>query len=116
MSGRSANELHLVGAVQALQRLKKELPVTLYTTSGYLRDGLTRWLEGWQRRNWLTNDGRPVSNRTHWQQLAGLRNRYAIEVILARRDNGYCLLQEAKELAREYSRSVDPRRSGQFSS
>jgi ribonuclease HI len=116
MSGRSANEFHLVAAMEALLVVKKKLPVTLYTTSGYLRDGLTRWLEGWQRRNWLTNDGRPVSNRSLWQQLAGLRNMYAIEVILTRRDNGYCLLQEAKELAREYSRSTDSRRSGQFSS
>ena len=107
MSGRSANELHLVAAVQALRALKKKLPVTLYSTSGYLRDGLTRWLEGWQQRNWLTSEGRPVSNRTAWQELARLQKEYAVEVVLSRRKHGYCLLQEAKELAREYGRKPE---------
>ncbi len=102
VTGRSANEIHLVAAVQALQVLKKKLPLTLYTTSGYLRDGLNRWLDSWQRRNWQTSSGKPVSNQALWRKLAALQRDHAIEVMVSQRENGYCLLQEAKALAREY--------------
>jgi len=102
LTGRSANEIHLVAAVQALQAIKKKLPVTVYTTSGYLRDGLTQWITGWQARDWQTSAGHPVSNQGLWRQLAALQHAYAIEVVVTHRKNGYCLLQEAKELAREY--------------
>jgi len=101
-AGRSANEIYLFAAVQALLLLKRRLPVTLYTTSAYLCDGMTRWLDGWQRRDWQTSNGRPVSNVQLWRKLATLRKTYGIKVVLAKRKNGYCLLQEAKELAREY--------------
>ena len=107
MSGNSANAVHLAAAIQALRGLKKNIPVTLYTTSGYLRDGLTRWLDGWQRRNWLTSSGDPVSNRDLWQELAVLQQKYGVAVVVARRKNGYCHLQEAKELARAYSREQE---------
>jgi len=107
LSGSSANAVHLAAAIQALRVLKKNIPVTLCTTSGYLRDGLTRWLAGWQRRNWLTSSGDPVSNRHLWQELAALQQEYGIAVVVARRKNGYCHLQEAKELAREYARKQE---------
>ena len=67
--GSSANQFHLLAAIAGLSVLKRPLPVTLYTTSGYLRDGISRWLAGWQRRGWLTSEGKAVSNRAHWQRV-----------------------------------------------
>jgi ribonuclease HI len=101
--GGSANQFHLTAAIAGLSALKKELPVILYTTSGYLRDGLEGWLIGWQKRGWTTREGKPVSNRKLWQQLAALAGRYRVEVRVVSRKNGFCLLQEAKELAREWT-------------
>lgn len=100
--GSSANQFHLMAAIAGLSALKRELPVTLYTTSGYLRDGLHRWLVGWQQRGWTTREGKPVSNRKLWRQLAAFAGRYRVEVRVVSRKNGFCLLQEAKELAREW--------------
>lgn len=105
--GSSANEFHLLAALAGLSALKRPLPVTLYTTSGYLRDGITRWLSGWQQRGWLTSEGKEVSNRSHWQQLLPLVGRYEVDVQVVSRKDGFCLMQEAKELAREWHPTVN---------
>jgi len=103
--GDSANQFHLQALIAALSALKKDVPVTAYTTSGYLRDGVHSWLAGWRRRGWVTSQGKEVGNRDLWQRLAGLLDRFSVDIQVVSRKNGYCLLQEAKELAREWRRS-----------
>ncbi len=100
--GSSANQFHLLTAVAGLSALKRELPVTMYTTSGYLRDGVHSWLDGWQQRGWQTSEGKAVSNTILWQQLVPLLQKYEVEVQVVSRKDGFCLMQEAKELAREW--------------
>lgn len=100
--GGSANRFHLLAAVAGLLALKRELPVTLYTTSGYLRDGVHSWLDGWRQRNWRTSEGTPVSNTMLWRRLEPLLRTYEVEVRVVSRKDGFCLMQEAKELAREW--------------
>ena len=100
--GDSANQFHLHSLLAALSALKKNIPVTVYTTSAYLRDGVHSWLAGWQRRGWITSQGREVGNRELWQQLAVLLDRFSVDIQVVSRENGYCLLQEAKVLAREW--------------
>ena len=100
--GDSANQFHLQSLIAALSALKKNIPVTVYTTSGYLRDGVHSWLVGWQRRDWITSQGKEVGNRELWQRLAVLVGRLSVDIQVVSRKNGYCLLQEAKELAREW--------------
>ena len=100
--GDSANQFHLLSLIAALSALKKNIPVTVYTTSTYLRDGVHSWLAGWQRRGWTTSQGREVGNRQLWQRLAVLLDRFFVDIQVVSRENGYCLLQEAKELAREW--------------
>ncbi len=65
----SANRLHLLGAVRALEALRRPSRVHLYTVSDYLAQGATSWIAGWKRRSWTTRDGRPVSNRDLWEAL-----------------------------------------------
>ena len=100
--GDSANQFHLQALIAALSALKKDVPVTVYTTSGYLRDGVHSWLAGWQQRGWMTSQGKEVGNRDLWQRLAVLVGRFSVDIQVVTRKNGFCLLQEAKELAREW--------------
>ena len=46
--------------------------IAVYSDSEYLVKGMTKWLSGWQRKNWKTADGQPVKNQDLWQQLAEL--------------------------------------------
>lgn len=100
--GMTANQLYIQAVIEGLRALKKDLPVHVYTYSGYLRDGAGSWLEGWRQRNWLTREGAPVSNRELWQQLAELLEKQQIHIHLADREEPLCPMQEAKELAREF--------------
>ncbi|PID42765.1 MAG: ribonuclease HI [Proteobacteria bacterium] len=100
--GMTANQLYIEAVITGLSTLTRQVPVAVYTHSGYLKDGATSWLPGWQKRNWLTREGTPVSNRELWQQLARLMKRYEITFHLGDREDPLCFMLEAKELAREY--------------
>jgi ribonuclease HI len=52
-----------------LERLPPGISVAVHTGSDYLRNGATRWLAGWKRRGWKTQEGQPVQNRELWQRL-----------------------------------------------
>ncbi len=101
-TGMSANQLYLQALIEGLSSLKKELPVTVYTHSGYLYDGATTWLPGWKARGWRTREGRDVSNKEMWQTVDKLVQRYRVAFRLEDRELPHCFLQEAKELAREF--------------
>jgi ribonuclease HI len=63
------NQLDLLGAIAALESLPPGIIVALYTGSDYLRNGATRWIDGWKRRGWKTQEGQPVMNRDLWERL-----------------------------------------------
>jgi ribonuclease HI len=69
LSGATPNQLDLLGAVAALESLPPGISVAVHTSSDYLRNGASRWLEGWRRRGWKTQEGQPVQNRDLWQRL-----------------------------------------------
>ena len=99
----SANQLYLVAVINGLDSLKKkELPIDVHTHSGYLYDGATTWLNGWKNRNWRTREGDEVSNKELWLELDKMLNRYQVTFYLENKEEPYCFLQEAKELAREF--------------
>jgi len=95
----SANRMHLTAAIEALQALKKPLPIHFYTGSDYLCDGITRWVTGWQRQNWQTKSGQPVSNQDLWQALLAATANHHINWHLATKQHAPELMQRAKELA-----------------
>jgi len=63
------NRMELQAAIEALKALKRPSSVELHTDSNYVRDGITKWIHGWQRNGWRTADKKPVKNAELWQQL-----------------------------------------------
>jgi len=63
------NRMELTAAIRGLEALKKPCRVELHTDSQYVRDGITRWIHGWQRNGWRTADKKPVKNAELWQEL-----------------------------------------------
>lgn len=71
------NRMELQAAIAALQTLVESGqtdPVTLYTDSEYVKNGVTRWLQGWKKKNWKTSAGKPVLNVDLWQELDTLQH------------------------------------------
>jgi len=63
------NRMELMAAIQALEALRRPSTVSLHTDSKYLLDGITKWIEGWQRNGWKTAAKKPVKNDDLWRRL-----------------------------------------------
>lgn len=63
------NRMELMGAIRALEALRRPSPVELYTDSQYVQKGISEWLAGWVARGWRTASKTPVKNADLWQRL-----------------------------------------------
>ena len=63
------NRMELQAAISALNALTKPCDVTLSTDSVYVRDGITKWIFGWQKNGWKNASKKPVANADLWQDL-----------------------------------------------
>jgi ribonuclease HI len=73
------NRMELLAAIESLNALKRPCKVILSTDSVYVRDGITKWVFGWQRNGWKTADKKPVKNVELWQALLEATHRHTIE-------------------------------------
>ncbi len=102
----SANRIHIQSACNALNNIKRRLPVHLYTSSGYLKDGASNWLKGWERNGWQTREGKVVSNKKEWQALNEILQELSVNFHVIDKKIPPCHNQEAKELAGEWVDTV----------
>ena len=63
------NRMELTAAIEGLRRLKETCSVEIITDSEYVKNGITKWIQGWKRRNWTTAEKKPVLNQDLWVQL-----------------------------------------------
>ena len=67
------NRMELTGPIVALSALKEPCDVTLYSDSAYLINAFEKhWIEGWQRKNWIKSDKKPVENQDLWKEILRL--------------------------------------------
>lgn len=79
------NRMELMAAIRALRALKEPCAVRLYSDSTYLVNAFEKkWLENWQKRNWLTAAKKPVENQDLWQELLELSATHAVEWVKVR--------------------------------
>ena len=63
------NRMEMTAAIEGLNALKEPCDVEVVTDSEYLKNGITTWVAGWKRRNWVTKEKTPVKNVDLWQAL-----------------------------------------------
>ena len=73
------NRMELLAAIEALNALKRPCSVEIHTDSNYVRDGITKWIHGWQRNGWRTADKKPVKNAELWQRLLDAESRHQVK-------------------------------------
>ncbi len=73
LSGHAAdttnNRMEMMAVLKALQSLKEPCKVKIVTDSKYVLQGMTEWVEGWQRRGWKNAEKKPVKNVDLWLEL-----------------------------------------------
>ena len=80
------NRMELTAAIKALEYCsiqdKKQLElkqIKIFTDSVYLKDGITVWINKWEKNNWKTTDKKNVKNVDLWKQLKELTKSNQIE-------------------------------------
>ncbi|MFL1731654.1 DNA polymerase III subunit epsilon [Moraxella oculi] len=63
------NRMELMGAITALKRTPADTPIQIWTDSGYVKNGITKWIHGWKKNSWRKADKNPVLNVELWQEL-----------------------------------------------
>ena len=100
------NRMELMGAISALEALKKPAKVKLYTDSIYVKDGITKWLKGWKAKGWLTADKKPVKNVELWQRLEAAAHIHQIEWLWVKGHSGHPENERVDQLARDEIRKI----------
>jgi ribonuclease HI len=110
------NRMELTAAAQALEALKRPCQVVLHTDSEYVKNGVTRWHQGWVRRNWRNASGDPVANLELWQRLLAAAKSHRIEWRWVRGHSGDPMNDRVDRLATQARdqglRSPDPLTQG----
>ena len=80
------NRMELTAAIKALEycaKQEKAQPslkhIRIFTDSNYVKDGITLWINNWERNNWKTADKKNVKNVDLWKKLKELTKSYKIE-------------------------------------
>jgi ribonuclease HI len=63
------NRMELRAAIEGLRALKEGCEVEVVTDSEYLKNGITTWIHGWKRKNWMRSPNEPVKNADLWKEL-----------------------------------------------
>ena len=92
--------MELRAAIEGLAALKENCEVEVVTDSEYLKNGITNWIHGWKRRNWLTADKQPVKNVDLWQRLDTAAARHVVTWEWVRGHAGHPENERADAIAR----------------
>ena len=83
------NRMEMTAIVRGLNALIEPCEIDLYTDSKYVLDGMTKWIDGWQRNGWKTASKKPVRNEDLWHELIDAAKRPSITWHLVKGHNGH---------------------------
>ncbi len=95
------NIMEMTAAIVALQQLQEPSEVELTTDSQYVIKGITEWIDGWIRKNWVNSSKQPVKNKDLWLKLLELNERHRIKWVWVRGHSGHPENERADALANE---------------
>ena len=80
------NRMELTAAIKALEYCKTQegkqpslKQIRIYTDSTYVKEGITVWINNWEKNNWKTADKKNVKNIDLWKKLKELVESNQIE-------------------------------------
>jgi ribonuclease HI len=96
------NRMEMLGAIRALEALRRPCRVRLHSDSAYLVNCFReKWWVRWERNGWKTSGKKPVENRDLWESLLALARIHSIEWIKVKGHAGDRWNERCDELARE---------------
>ncbi|MEZ2249199.1 ribonuclease HI [Microcoleus sp.] len=104
------NRMEMQAAIAALEFFANSgqtEAVTLYTDSEYVKNGITKWIQGWKNKGWKTSTGKDVVNQDLWHLLDKLNSRQ-VKWEHVRGHSGDFYNDRCDEIARSFSQNLVP--------
>jgi len=95
------NRMEMRAVIEALKQLNRPCKIRVVTDSKYIVKGMTEWLPGWIKRNWLNSSKKPVLNRDLWEELNKLSNLHQVRWEWIKGHHGHAENERCDQLARE---------------
>ena len=83
------NRMEMTAVIEALNALIEPCEITLHTDSRYVIDGMTKWIDGWQKKGWVNASKKPVKNADLWHDLIEAAACHAIQWKWVRGHDGH---------------------------
>ena len=75
------NQMELMAPIEAIQKFKKKSEISIFTDSTYVKNGITTWIDQWEKNGWKTVSKKPVKNKELWKKLKNLSSKHSIRWI-----------------------------------
>jgi ribonuclease HI len=98
------NRMELMAAIEGLRALRERCEVEITTDSEYLKNGITKWIDGWKRKGWMTAAKKPVLNQDLWKALEEQVARHRTEWVWTRGHSNHADNNRCDELASRAAR------------
>ena len=102
------NKMELIAPIKALQKIKKNELIEIYTDSKYVKSGITEWVHKWIKNNWKTSKKEDVKNKELWLELYELSKSFKIKWIWVKAHAGNPINEEVDLLAKKAAKSNLP--------
>lgn len=93
------NRMELLAVIEALRFVQPVAPLTVYTDSQYVKNGITVWIHKWQAQGWKTAQKKPVKNQDLWQDLLHEVKRHRVTWQWVKGHSGHAQNEHADFLA-----------------
>ncbi|HEX9805569.1 MAG TPA: ribonuclease HI [Alteraurantiacibacter sp.] len=93
------NRMEMTAVIRGLNALIESCEVDIHTDSKYVLDGMTKWLDGWQKRGWKNASKQPVRNQDLWHELIEAVSRHQVSWTWVKGHNGHLENERADRLA-----------------
>ena len=93
------NQMELQAAIEGLKILNEACIVNLTTDSKYVMQGITQWIDNWQKNNWKTANKKDVKNKNLWIELYNEKSKHQINWNWVKGHSGHRENEIADELA-----------------
>ncbi len=102
------NRMELLGAITALESLKKRQRVVLTTDSQYVINGIEKgWAKKWRANGWMRNKRERALNPDLWERLLKAVDRHDVSFKWVRGHTGHPENERCDELANGAARGSD---------
>ena len=103
------NRMEITAAIEALRFLvrkgclDKKKEARIFSDSHYLMNGITKWIFGWIKNDWISSQKTNVLNRELWQELFSLTSGRSINWEYVKGHDGNILNERCDEIATSHA-------------